>query len=467
MTVTRRIGLLYLWVDRYCIDQDNDKEKARLIRNMDQIYQNAHVTIIASVGTGPEHGLPGVNNTHRSPIEHIVLGRYTLVSPLITREEILSSKWNQRAWVFQETLLSHRRLIFTSTEVCFQCQEMTCFESIASLHPLPPSYSPLGNNVQGIYTSIKDFFKRRLSYDSDRLFAMQGIMTALRGKDMLCFDGLKNSSLGRFENHFWGIPIISRPKIDGPNSEGVSFRHGLLFWVHGLPQQSYITEFPTWSWAGHNLPSSDVTSKADSISLSFMNGEGIGFLDFAIFEWTPCSLLATTTWGTCIDADGFYKLSDDYGQFLPRLIITSWSVWATFRRFPNVECSNFQRARSVGPEGSGCSTHPIHGELVMTGEEGACFDFLDDWNGQRLLVMYIQAYGYHEIEYEEFRVHPICLLLQEKTPGIFRRVGTWYYTIALTVHWSSMDVNDFFISYCRPTAAGADVAWEKRTVRVD
>lgn len=386
---------------------------------------------------------------------------------MITREEILSSRWNQREWVFQETLSSHRRLIFTSTETCFQCQDTTCFESIASLRPLPYASSPFGNYVQGVYTSIKDFFKRRLSYDSNRLIAIQVIMTALQGQDMSSFDTFKTSWLSRFENHFWGILILSRPETGGANSKGVSFRHGLLFSINGLPRQSYITEFPAWSWAGHNLPSSDATLKADSISPDFIYGESGYFFDRAIFGWTPSSLLATTTSGTCIDVDGFYKLSDDYEQFLPRLDITSWSFWATFRRFPNVECSNFQRARSVDPEVFGCSTHPVHGELVMAGKEGAFFDFLDDWNGQRLLVMYIQAYRCREIGSNERCVRPNCLLLQEKTPGIFRRVGTWYCMTPLIVHWNSMDVNDFFASHCRPTAAGADTAWEKRTVRVD
>jgi hypothetical protein len=40
MTVTLKIGLRYLWVDRYCIDQSNAEEKHDIIRNMDAICKS-------------------------------------------------------------------------------------------------------------------------------------------------------------------------------------------------------------------------------------------------------------------------------------------------------------------------------------------------------------------------------------------------------------------------------------------
>ena len=38
MTVTKRLGYRYLWVDRYCIDQENEQEKADEVEKMDLIY---------------------------------------------------------------------------------------------------------------------------------------------------------------------------------------------------------------------------------------------------------------------------------------------------------------------------------------------------------------------------------------------------------------------------------------------
>lgn len=39
ITVTKEIGLRYLWVDRFCIDQRNHDEKHHQIQNMDTVYR--------------------------------------------------------------------------------------------------------------------------------------------------------------------------------------------------------------------------------------------------------------------------------------------------------------------------------------------------------------------------------------------------------------------------------------------
>jgi hypothetical protein len=47
---TRAIGLRYLWVNRYCIDQTDPSTKHSLIQRMDQIYCDASLTIINASG---------------------------------------------------------------------------------------------------------------------------------------------------------------------------------------------------------------------------------------------------------------------------------------------------------------------------------------------------------------------------------------------------------------------------------
>ncbi|EMD58309.1 hypothetical protein COCSADRAFT_31620 [Bipolaris sorokiniana ND90Pr] len=60
MAIAINLGIPYLWVDRYCIDQGNPQEKHRLVKNMNRIYEQAEVTIIAAIGDDPHHGLAGV-----------------------------------------------------------------------------------------------------------------------------------------------------------------------------------------------------------------------------------------------------------------------------------------------------------------------------------------------------------------------------------------------------------------------
>lgn len=62
ITVTRKLGFRYLWIDRYCINQQCEEEKAEQVQKMDLIYQNSEVTIIAAAGQDPLYGLPGVGH---------------------------------------------------------------------------------------------------------------------------------------------------------------------------------------------------------------------------------------------------------------------------------------------------------------------------------------------------------------------------------------------------------------------
>jgi hypothetical protein len=127
---TLKIGFQYLWVDRYCIDQNDSLDKHNQIRQMDIIYANARVTIIAPTRL-PENGLPRVAGVERSSqpcfdISSHRIGR-TLHDPMSLVD---GSKWATRGWTYQEGLLSKCRLIFTDEQVIFECNGMYCAESI-------------------------------------------------------------------------------------------------------------------------------------------------------------------------------------------------------------------------------------------------------------------------------------------------------------------------------------------------
>ena len=105
--VTLQFGLQYLWVDRYCIDQNNPEEKHDAIRNMDSIYRSAFVTIIAAAGGGSDYGLPGVSRP-RKVTTSLGIGSHAFVAVRNPSEDVDSSMWNTRGWTYQEMLLSRR-----------------------------------------------------------------------------------------------------------------------------------------------------------------------------------------------------------------------------------------------------------------------------------------------------------------------------------------------------------------------
>jgi hypothetical protein len=98
MFVAIQLGIPFLWVDRYCIDQGKPQEKHNIIRNMDKIYHGAELTIIAAVGEDPHHGLPGVRGTPRKPQYRLQFGNDIYLAAEPGRGEVAESKWGSRGW---------------------------------------------------------------------------------------------------------------------------------------------------------------------------------------------------------------------------------------------------------------------------------------------------------------------------------------------------------------------------------
>ena len=142
ITVTKRLGYRYIWIDRYCIDQKDKEGTADQVGRMDLIYQNAELTIIAAIGEDPSYGLPGVGQRKREP-KHLTtctkVGKHFLISTdAWPKGPTVKTKWETRAWTYQEALLSRRRLVFAKQQMYFECYGMYCCESLgfplASLH---------------------------------------------------------------------------------------------------------------------------------------------------------------------------------------------------------------------------------------------------------------------------------------------------------------------------------------------
>ncbi|PMD29793.1 HET-domain-containing protein, partial [Hyaloscypha variabilis F] len=104
------LGRRYLWVDRYCINQQDESERKMMIDNMDLIYESADATLIALHGENDQSGLPGVSTLSRA------------TQP--------SSHWNTRGWTYQEARLSRRCLFFSRYQVYLVCRHSTWSESV-------------------------------------------------------------------------------------------------------------------------------------------------------------------------------------------------------------------------------------------------------------------------------------------------------------------------------------------------
>lgn len=203
IVVTKRLGLRYLWVDRYCIDQTNVQEKHEQIANMNIIYQQAQLTIIAAAGKDANHGLPGVSRP-RNSCPRVSVGELDLLTvPQDAHKSIRESAWWERGWTYQEGVLSRRKVIFTERQIYYECGGMVGYECFqfppSKFHSATLRYqgtfirggifsgiAPASEHVNSfrlatcnrpetrqarVLNHIKNYSHRKLSYNTDALHA--------------------------------------------------------------------------------------------------------------------------------------------------------------------------------------------------------------------------------------------------------------------------------------------------------
>lgn len=252
--VTSELGFRFLWVDALCIVQDDDAFKAKLIANMDAVYGNSALTIVASSGDHADAGLKGWGQAEeagsRQSTVKIEDGFILGVLPFFDLE-LMNSTFASRGWTYvsprlqdlvrnvahrihryQETALSARRLIFLGRQFYFVCRGAVWREDVMAESNLIQPFA--GANTLGTGASewtlgrygehVAAYSSRKLTYSSDALNAFTGIQKALQG------------SMG--DTKFWyGLPAAA---LDWA-----------LLWNATIGTKlARREEFPSWSWLG-------------------------------------------------------------------------------------------------------------------------------------------------------------------------------------------------------------------------
>ncbi|KFA69719.1 hypothetical protein S40285_08718 [Stachybotrys chlorohalonatus IBT 40285] len=235
MEVTVALGFQFLWVDALCIVQDDDSLKRHLINNMDAVYGNSVLVIVAASGGHANAGLQGWNQDEPDEVRgskvNLEQGLTLGVIPFFDLE-MMNCILASRGWTYQETTLSPRKLVFLNGRIYFVCRSAVWREDIMAETDLVRPFD--GSNTLGSTTSewplgcysdhVQAYSSRKLTYHSDALNAFTGIQKALRG-----FMG---------GTTFWyGLPAAA-------------FDWALL-WDQPIGQRLTRREgFPSWTWAG-------------------------------------------------------------------------------------------------------------------------------------------------------------------------------------------------------------------------
>lgn len=147
ITTTRQLGHEYLWIDCFCILQDDDADWQRECSRMHITFANATVTIagpgVGSADVGFLHErqrdtgiscevvIRDKNNQQSLGTVHVNLLRVMQQSTWSSENKQVDSALATRGWILQERLLSPRVLYFGSTQMYFECATADYHENLA------------------------------------------------------------------------------------------------------------------------------------------------------------------------------------------------------------------------------------------------------------------------------------------------------------------------------------------------
>jgi hypothetical protein len=271
ITVTKELGIRFLWVDALCIIQNDIRDTSHEIGQMIEIYRQATVTILASrasgahtgfLGTrtqasklGKDHGLPPVVQLpYKCPDGDLGSVILLPLSQISCNEPL-----DERAWTLQERLLSLRVLEFGTHQTSWNCSYTAVHEGyvdgwadrdvkdarehIETMHSLlqnsglakqPWDVAPSGSAfaLWNWHNFVLLFTKRQMSVPSDRHRAISGIVEMY--KDIIedeYFAGMWRSVIAhQLLWRFNGMKHNPRPKpLQGPSWSWISINSAVCF----------------------------------------------------------------------------------------------------------------------------------------------------------------------------------------------------------------------------------------------
>ncbi|KAJ9499821.1 hypothetical protein H2202_004811 [Exophiala xenobiotica] len=312
-----RLGMRYIWIDSLCIVQDSFRSWNLNARIMHMIYGFASLTICAADGEDSSTGLEAIYADSANQIQGNCAPGVTLMISRPPETAIRGSRWNQRAWTFQERLLSRRCVIFAEKRVYFQCRSASMSQDIyahgrGTAWSLDSIHAPLQMLKELRVRAIWFYIKCVSMYTSRQLTKSRDILAAFNGVTTLIQQVMRAPFVFSLPSSHFDLALLWQPK--GKIRPRVVKDEG---------DKAFEVEFPTWAWCGWT--GAHVDYETDLLNDCLAN----------VHEW-----LVNHTW-IC------YYIRDDQGNLRP--------LWDKFR----AEDDQSSEARWRGYRGKHTSYVPV------------------------------------------------------------------------------------------------------------
>ncbi|KAF2996915.1 hypothetical protein E8E13_005939 [Curvularia kusanoi] len=249
VTVTRGLGVKYLWIDALCIVQDDMDDWEKESGKMTSVYHNAHLVLGADMSEDA-HG--GFLEREGNPYA----GKEAPIAMIDSTRATIHARWHRlhwnpcailgdfpkkepeplskRAWTLQEQMLASRMVHFAREELIWECDSALSCECMELDRGISdknerPRYrkaldSPSADMFTLWYRVIINFSNRSITKLSDRLPALSGLAQ-------------------HFQTHGAGPYLAGLWHNDLPRG---------LLWTSSIAENSFRVDpyrAPTWSWA--------------------------------------------------------------------------------------------------------------------------------------------------------------------------------------------------------------------------
>ncbi|KAI5927180.1 heterokaryon incompatibility protein-domain-containing protein [Camillea tinctor] len=259
LQIARELGYRYIWIDALCIIQGDKEDWANEAAKIADVYGNAELSIVAGRSNNSLEGFlkhtarfsPGCEIPYSRPHADIPSGACCY---LTLRRSKATGPVDQRAWCFQESVLSRRMIIYGEQQLSFRCRQCIVYEDgdfhiyrwgASGRYDL--SYDALLDPNLTTSTVLKRWYELSHQYATRDLFDPTDNFATLAGIAFRFQKALKCRYLaGLWEDDMIrGLLWRSRRIIGGPHTSSALRKP---IGVSGASKGGPVVRAPSWSW---------------------------------------------------------------------------------------------------------------------------------------------------------------------------------------------------------------------------
>lgn len=269
ITITRNLGIQYLWIDSLCIIQDSRDDWEQESSNMGPVFRDSTLGLFAAASKNSNEGIlnkePSISHPKDAQLKVFSDPEdYTTIIASVRcffPRESFKQMWLQsplatRGWTFQEQALAPRCLIYGEKGIYWKCPQNIRASKLSHVHvhdvlfrttktidpilhsPTPPHDPSISMDLFKVmdeyYELVSTYSRRALTFSSDKLPAMSAIAKALSHKL-----AQENAS----PTYLAGLREMDLPR-------GLMWKSVSSSYVPHV----HIYRAPSWSWATTDSP---------------------------------------------------------------------------------------------------------------------------------------------------------------------------------------------------------------------